>query len=151
MTSAFLRVRPEVVPTMISNQVVEHRQACLSAAACLLRHFLRHRQKIGTSDSSSFTSRSNSLFSVALSREVAVELVRPGASQLKEGAMAQNVSARGMRVATEHIWRPEDRVFLTSSKSDFRAQARVVYCQPMENNRFAVGLELLAPVGKIFV
>ena len=65
MTSASLRVRPEVGPTMISNQVVEYRQACLSAATCLLRHFLRHRQKIGTSDSSSFTSRSNSLFSVA--------------------------------------------------------------------------------------
>jgi hypothetical protein len=86
-----------------------------------------------------------------ITKEVAVELVRPDASQLKEGAMAQNVSARGMRVATEHIWRPEDRVFLTSSKCSFRAQARVVYCQRMGNNRFAVGLELLAPVGKIFV
>ena len=80
-------------------------------------------------------------------KEVAVELVRSDASQLKETAIAQNVSARGMRVVTEHVWRPGDRVLLSSPESGIRTQARVVYCQRMENNRFAVGLELLAPLG----
>jgi PilZ domain-containing protein len=69
------------------------------------------------------------------------------ASQLKETAIAQNVSARGMRVVTEHVWRPGGRVLLSSPESGIRTQARVVYCQRMENNRFAVGLELLAPLG----
>ena len=73
-------------------------------------------------------------------KEVVVELALSDASQLKEAAVAQNVSARGMRVATEHVWRPGDSVLLSSPESGFRTQARVVYCQRMENNKFAVGL-----------
>ena len=53
-----------------------------------------------------------------------------------------------MRVATEHVWRPGDSVQLSSPESGFRTQARVVYCQRVENNKFAVGLELLAPLGE---
>ncbi len=79
-----------------------------------------------------------------IAKEVAVELARPDHLQLKETAITQNVSARGIRVATEHLWRSGDRVLLSSPESTFHSQARVVYCQRMENNRFAVGLELLA-------
>jgi hypothetical protein len=80
-----------------------------------------------------------------ITKEVAVELARPDASQLKERAIAQNVSVRGMRLATEHVWAPGDSVLLLNSpESGFRTEARVVYCQRMGNNRFAVGLELLA-------
>jgi len=43
-------------------------------------------------------------------KDVPVELARPDASQLSETAIAENVSARGMRVATEHVWRPGDPV-----------------------------------------
>jgi len=77
-----------------------------------------------------------------------VELARPDDPQLKETAMAQNVSARGMRIATEDVWLPGDPVLLSSPESGFRTEARVVYCKRMENNRFAVGLELLAPLGE---
>ena len=83
-----------------------------------------------------------------ITKEGAVELARPDASQLRETTIAQNVSARGMRVATEHVWRPGDNVLLSSPQSGSRTQARVVYCQRMENNKFAVGLELLAPLGE---
>jgi len=79
-------------------------------------------------------------------KEVPVELSRPDASQLRETAIAENVSARGMRVATEHVWRPGDPVLLGSPESGVRTPARVVYCQRIENNGFAVGLELLAPL-----
>ena len=81
-------------------------------------------------------------------KEVAVELARPDASQLREMAIAQNVSARGMRIATEDVWLPRHPVLLSFPESGIRTQARVVYCQRMENNRFAVGLELLAPLGE---
>jgi hypothetical protein len=81
-------------------------------------------------------------------KEMAVELARPDASQPRELAIAQNVSTRGMRVATEHVWLPGDPVLLRSPESGVRTQARVVYCQRIENNRFAVGLELLAPPGE---
>jgi hypothetical protein len=83
-----------------------------------------------------------------ITKEVAVELARPDASQLREMAIAQNVSARGMRVATEDVWLPGDPVLLSFLESGIRTQARVVYCQRMENNKFAVGLELLAPLGQ---
>jgi hypothetical protein len=83
-----------------------------------------------------------------IAKEVAMELARPDASQLREMAIAQNVSARGMRVATENVWLPGDLVLLSSTESGVSTQARVVYCQRMENNRFAVGLELLAPLGE---
>jgi hypothetical protein len=83
-----------------------------------------------------------------ITKEVAVELARPDDPQLKETAIAQNVSARGMRIATEDVWLPGDPVLLSSPESGLRTHARVVYCKRMENNRFAVGLELLAPLGE---
>ena len=81
-----------------------------------------------------------------ITKEAVVELALAGSSQPTEAAIAQNVSARGMRVATEHVWRPGASVMLSSPKSGFRTQARVVYCQRLENNKFAVGLELSAPL-----
>ncbi len=76
-----------------------------------------------------------------ITKKIMVELARPDAPQLKETAITQNLSACGMRVATKHFWRPGDRVLLT--ESGIRIEARVVYCQRLENEGFAVGLELL--------
>jgi hypothetical protein len=76
---------------------------------------------------------------------VVVELARPDASQLKEMAVAENVSARGLRVATERVWRVGSHVLLTSVELGIHAEARVVYCHRIEKEKFAVGLELLSP------
>ena|ERR1700746_1446398 len=81
-------------------------------------------------------------------KEVMVELVRPDVLELKEAAVVQNVSARGVRVATEQTWRPGDSVLLSSPESGFRTPARVVYCQRLENNKFAIGLELSTSLGE---
>jgi hypothetical protein len=51
-----------------------------------------------------------------------------------------------MRVETRGAWRRGDRVMLADS--GLRIDARVVYCQRLENNRFALGLEILGPPGK---
>jgi hypothetical protein len=83
-----------------------------------------------------------------IKKEAVLELARVDDPRLKVTAIAQNVSVRGLRVATERFWRPGDRVLLSSPESGLRTQARVVYCQLMKNNRFAVGLELLAPLGE---
>jgi hypothetical protein len=80
-------------------------------------------------------------------KEAVLELARADDPQLKETAIAQNVSDRGLRVATER-WRPGDLVLLSSPELGLRTQARVVYCERMKSNRFAVGLELLAPPGE---
>jgi hypothetical protein len=83
-----------------------------------------------------------------IKKEAVLELARVDDPRLKVTVIAQNVSVRGLRVATERVWRPGDRVLLSSPESSLRTQARVVYCQTMKNNRFAVGLELLAPLGE---
>ncbi len=78
-------------------------------------------------------------------KEVAVELARPDSSQPREMAIAENVSTRGMRVATHDIWLPGARVLLTSPGFGVDTRARVVYCQHLGNDRFAIGLEFLVP------
>ena len=79
-------------------------------------------------------------------KTVRVELAHPGASESTEMAIAENVSTHGMRVATQDAWLPGVRVLLRSPESGAHTEARVVYCQRMEGNRFAVGLELAAPL-----
>jgi hypothetical protein len=81
-------------------------------------------------------------------KKMAVELVPPDAPQVREAAIAQNVSAHGMRVMTEHVLRPGKRVVLSHPQSGFRTEARVIYCQRLGSNKFAVGLELEASPGE---
>lgn len=76
-------------------------------------------------------------------KNLQLDLVRTDGTQIKETALAQNVSASGARVATEKIWRPGERVLLNPHDTGASAPARVVYCQRLENGNFAVGLELL--------
>src|SRR6266550_6202978 len=61
-----------------------------------------------------------------IAKGVAVELARLDHLQLKETAITQNVRARGVRVATEHLWRPGDRVLLSSPECTFHSRACVV-------------------------
>jgi hypothetical protein len=81
-----------------------------------------------------------------ITKKIMVELARPDAPQLKETAITQNLSSRGMCVATERFWRPGERILLM--ESGLNIQARVVYCHRLEKNSFAVGLELLDPPGE---
>ena len=78
-----------------------------------------------------------------VAKKLVVKLARPDAPELQETATAENISERGMRVVTEHIWRPGGSVLLSASRTGFRTQARVVYCQRLENVGFAIGLELV--------
>jgi len=57
---------------------------------------------------------------------------------LSSEAVAEKISARGIRVATEHVWGVGSIVLLTSPELGIHSEARVVYCQ------YAVGLELLS-------
>ena len=73
-----------------------------------------------------------------------VELGRPDASHLREAAVAENISPGGIRVATEHVWRVGSVVLLTSPELGIHSEARVVYCQRVEKQKYALGLELLS-------
>lgn len=62
--------------------------------------------------------------------------------------ITENVSARGARVVTSKPWNPNDHVKVRSLLGSLRSRARVVYCQPMGKDSFAIGLELFVSVGQ---
>jgi hypothetical protein len=75
---------------------------------------------------------------------MSVEVCLQDEPMLKEVGLAENVSAHGVRVLLERHWRPEQRVLISSPKEGVRSQAKIVYCQRVAENRFAIGLELSA-------
>jgi hypothetical protein len=62
--------------------------------------------------------------------------------------ITENVSARGARVVTSKPWQPNDHVNVRSLLGSLRSRARVVYCQPLGKDSFAIGLELFVSVGE---
>ena len=80
-----------------------------------------------------------------MARAVAVQLSTVEASPAVEKTFTENVSSQGGRVVTKQRWKPGERVLLESLESDFQSQARVVYCQLLPRNHFAVGLDLISP------
>jgi hypothetical protein len=68
----------------------------------------------------------------------------PGA----ESTFTENVSARGARVVSVRRWELNDQLLFTSRTGEFRSSARVAYCQPLQGDGFAVGVEFLDPKGR---
>jgi PilZ domain len=62
--------------------------------------------------------------------------------------LTENVSAHGARVVLNRPWKLNDRLNLWSLPGDFRARARVVYCEALGVNSFAIGLQILASAGE---
>jgi hypothetical protein len=61
--------------------------------------------------------------------------------------LTENVSAHGARVVANNAWNLNERLNLWALPGDFRARARVVYCEPLGARSFAIGLQLLAASG----
>jgi hypothetical protein len=64
-----------------------------------------------------------------------------------QGALTENISLHGVRVVASKPWKLNDRLNVRSSPGDFRARARVVYCEPHGADAFAIGLHLIAAAG----
>jgi len=79
--------------------------------------------------------------------EVAVRIRSEGPLPEVEETFTENVSSRGARVLSMRRWQPHDRLLFASRPGDFRATARVAYCQPLRGEGFAIGLEFLEPAG----
>ena len=60
-------------------------------------------------------------------------------------ASTENVSANGVRVLTDGPWKLDTRVLVKSPMGEL--WARVIYCQRLPANTFALGLEFLARTG----
>src|SRR5271156_5657210 len=79
---------------------------------------------------------------------VTVDLSGLGVHTVAQQGIPENVSARGARVVTSKPWQPNDHVTVRSLLGSLRSRARVVYCQPLGKDSFAIGLELFVSVGE---
>lgn len=61
---------------------------------------------------------------------------------LKERALTENVSAHGIRVVLQRMLPPFEEALVNSPNEGVRTPARVVYCQRVGEDKFAIGLEL---------
>ena len=71
----------------------------------------------------------------------------PGA----ESTFTENVSSNGARVVSVRRWEPDDRLIFTARNGEFRSSARVAYCQPLQGDGFAIGVEFLDTTGRWIV
>jgi hypothetical protein len=65
-----------------------------------------------------------------------------------ESTFTENVSARGARVVSTRRWEQGEQLTFASRTGEFRSSARVAYCQPLQGDGFAIGLEFLEPNGR---
>ncbi len=79
--------------------------------------------------------------------QLAVQIADHSGNPGVETAFTENVSARGARVISLRRWRANDRLTFASLPGNFRATARVAYCQPLRDRGFAIGIEFLEPCG----
>jgi len=73
---------------------------------------------------------------------VPVDLLIAEEILVAERVVTVNVSPHGARVVTKRQWRAGEQPWLASLTSYFRLQGSVVYCQPLTNGDFCVGLKL---------
>jgi hypothetical protein len=66
---------------------------------------------------------------------------------LTEAASTDNVSSHGMRVRTYRSWKRDSHLIVQSSEYELWGRAKVVYCQTLPANTFALGLEFVARTG----
>ena len=61
-------------------------------------------------------------------------------------AITVNVSPHGARVLTRRRWQPEQQPQLASNSGELRARAKIVYCEPLTDGQFCVGLQFLSAI-----
>jgi hypothetical protein len=65
-----------------------------------------------------------------------------------ESTFTENVSVRGARVVSVRRWEQGEPLTFASRTGEFRSSARVAYCQPLQGDGFAIGVEFLEPQGR---
>jgi len=77
--------------------------------------------------------------------EIPVLIEGHGRAPGSESTFTENVSARGARVLSVRRWEQGDQLVLASRTGEFRSSARVAYCQQLQGDGFAIGVEFLEP------
>jgi hypothetical protein len=66
--------------------------------------------------------------------------------QVVEEAMMVNLSSRGARVLTTNQWRPNEEPEIVLLSDVIQTQAKIIYCEPLPDGRFCIGLKFLSAV-----
>ena len=72
---------------------------------------------------------------------VPVYLVSTKELRVVEKVTTENVSPHGARAVTSQPWQPGEQPRLSRRIGDYQLSAQVVYCQPLTDGSFRVGLE----------
>jgi hypothetical protein len=73
--------------------------------------------------------------------EVPVYLASLREPRPAERTRTENVSPHGARVVTKRPWKPNEEPLITSDAGTPQLHVRVVYCRPVSNGLFRIGLE----------
>jgi hypothetical protein len=73
--------------------------------------------------------------------KVPIHLLPMENALIRESTMTVNISRSGARILTDRRWRPGEFLDLASSTGEFHRQCRVIYCHPLTDRQFCVGLE----------
>ena len=95
--------------------------------------------------------RNNYLFHRSENRiPMEIPVVLEGHQQIPgaESTFTENVSAKGARVVSIRHWDKGAQLTFASRTGKFRSSARVAYCQPVDGDGYAIGLEFLEPEGR---
>jgi hypothetical protein len=87
---------------------------------------------------------SNGRFENRIAKTVRVEVSLVDDPTLKEKTWTENVSAHGARIVVHRELQPKQEALVSSPNDGVRSRARVVYCERVAENKFAVGLALSA-------
>ena len=77
---------------------------------------------------------------------VGLELSGPDEPLIYEITFTENVSRHGARVVTKKRWRPNDSVLVKLPQECLPSRARITYCQPLNGEEFAMGLQFSSVV-----
>ena len=72
---------------------------------------------------------------------VPVRLILPDNSPHSETAHTENVSTHGARVIAGKLWEVGKSALVRSEEGRFEWTGRVVYCERLPDDKFAVGLQ----------
>jgi hypothetical protein len=64
-----------------------------------------------------------------------------------ELTLTQNISGRGARVTTKRLWSGSDSLVIKSLEGNLQSEARVIYRQRIREDIYAIGLQLITPMG----
>lgn len=78
--------------------------------------------------------------------KVPVRIVSVENAFTAETTTTLNISRRGARILATRRWQPEEEVDLTSLAGGFQRLGRVIYCHPLPDGQFCVGLEFGAVI-----